>query len=193
MNTRDGLLRRRADATMDEDGHCTVCGLLVREPEVYVSDAQAMLHHTCPPGFRTRDSHPESALLQAMEDKGIPLTKPRTRKMLCCVKCKVPRPDQSDDEAWSCCPKCGRIVTRNAGNAKWMDFTDEVPMNRTERLAKAEGWLGATAEHKLAWAQAAIMHLDEALSLPALIVQVLMLSAKVRERIAAQAIQETTP
>lgn len=45
------LVSRRRDARMDSDGHCTVCGCEVRDTEGG-TDAEAMLRHVCPPGFR---------------------------------------------------------------------------------------------------------------------------------------------
>lgn len=41
---------RRQDARMDADGHCTVCGLEIREWEGG-TDAEALASHVCPPGF----------------------------------------------------------------------------------------------------------------------------------------------
>jgi hypothetical protein len=46
------FLRRRTDAKMDSDGHCTVCGCEVREWEGG-TDKEAMRRHVCPAGFRT--------------------------------------------------------------------------------------------------------------------------------------------
>jgi len=45
------FVRRRSDAKVDTDGHCTVCGYEIREYEGG-TDAEALRRHVCPPVFR---------------------------------------------------------------------------------------------------------------------------------------------